>query len=339
MMVIVPVHRCGLVLCALAAFGAATTASDPEPPKLHFAAGNPTAAKQWQDKSRKPVFDLLKMANLQATRVQGGKEIPFEAKEWRTEDRKTYTWKQLGLKSTPARQIKVLLTVPKGGKPAEGFPAVVCIHGHGGDRHSVYDRGGVYHGFATELAESGFVTVSTDVGQHEVYEDGRTLMGERLWDVIRCADYVAQLPEVDAKRLGCAGLSLGGEMAMWLGAMDPRMLATVSSGFLTTVANMSHKEHCQCWDFPGLTDNFDFSDIYSLTAPRALLCQIGKRENQGPGGFPRKPAEAAMAEIKKAYKVFNAENDARLDVHEGGHEFIVKGAVDFLKEHLRSAEQ
>jgi hypothetical protein len=333
MMAIVPVHRCGLVLIGLAAFSAVTTASDPKPPKMRFAADTRTAAERWQVESRKTVFDLLKLTDLQATRNPGGEALPFAAKVLRDEDRSKYTWSQLELNSTPARRIKVLLTIPKNGKPGEKFPAVVCIHGHGGDRYIVYDRKSIYHGFATELAERGFVTISTDVGQHEIYEKDRTLMGERLWDVLRCADYVAGLPEVEAKRLGCAGLSLGGEMAMWLGAMDPRMRATVSSGFLTTVANM-RTGHCPCWDFPGLTDNFDFSDIYSLTAPRALLCQIGRKE-RAPGGFPLDIAERALTEIRKAYTVFGAENDAQLDVHPEGHEFIVSPALTFLERNMR----
>ncbi len=72
--------------------------------------------------------------------------------------------------------------------------------------------------FGTILAKRGYVTVSTTVSQHEVYEEGRLLMGERLWDLIRCVDYLESMPEVDRSRIGCAGLSLGGEMAMWLGA-------------------------------------------------------------------------------------------------------------------------
>ncbi len=44
--------------------------------------------------------------------------------------------------------------------------------------------------------------------------------------------------------MGCGGLCLGAEMAMWLGAMDSRMKATVSSGFLTTLANV-RDNHCK----------------------------------------------------------------------------------------------
>jgi len=45
-------------------------------------------------------------------------------------------------------------------------------------------------------------------------------MGERLWDAMRCIDYLESLSQIDKKRIGCAGLSLGGEITMWLGAMD-----------------------------------------------------------------------------------------------------------------------
>src|SRR5690606_28112362 len=119
----------------------------------------------------------------------------------------------------------------------------------------------------------------------------------------------------------------------WLGAMDPRMKATVSSGFLTTVENMRNR-HCPCWDFPGLTENFDFSDIYSLTAPRALLCQIGEKE-RAPGGFPLSIAREAMGEVEEAYQVFDAADNVVLDVHPEGHLYIVPSTQKFFDKHLK----
>jgi hypothetical protein len=160
-------------------------------------------------------------------------------------------------------------------------------------------------------------------------------MGERLWDVLRCADYVSTLESVDADRMGCAGLSLGGEMAMWLGAMDPRMKVTVSSGFLTTVKNLQN-EHCMCWDFPGFTENFDFCDIYSLIAPRALLCQIGAKET-APGGFPPELAYEAMAGVQRVYAINSAGHRARLEVHAEGHIFETPSGCKFIDEVLRPA--
>ena len=256
-----------------------------------------------------------------------------------TEDKGDYVWREIELQSTATRRIKAILTVPKAGgqdKPPPGRPAVVCIHGHGGTRRAPYDAKGAYRGFAAVLAGKGYVTISTDVGRHNVYEKGRTLMGERLWDVMRCVTYLTTRPDVDAKRIGCAGLSLGGEMTMWLGAMDTRLAATVSSGFLTTVANM-RRGHCPCWEFPGLTGSFDFADIYSLTAPRALSCQNGRKE-PARGGFPTAIAAKAMAEIHACYRVLGKEADAELVVHKDGHVVDLPACVAFLEKHLRAGD-
>jgi hypothetical protein len=276
---------------------AADTAETADSPRRHFSAESPEAADRWQQDSRKLLFDLLKLTDLQATREAGGKAIPFEVRTISTEDRGKYVRSEIELSSTPTRRIRAILTVPKAENQGDVYPAVVCIHGHGGSRQIVYDPASLYRGFATKLAEDQYATISTEVGQHEVYEAGRSLMGERLWDVLRCADYLTTLPEVDDNNMGCAGLSLGGEMSMWLGAMDPRMKVVVSSGFLTTVKNLKIG-HCQCWDFPGFTENFEFSDIYGMIAPRALMCQIGELE-RAPGGFPVGIARTALADILK----------------------------------------
>jgi hypothetical protein len=312
------------MVISFAALGA--SAADKEIPKRHFVAKTPAEADAWQRESRSLLFNLLKMDDLVAARAT----MALNPKTISTDERDKYTYREIEINSTPARRIKCIVTVPKGATTKS--PAVVCIHGHGGSRTIVYDRKSVYNGFAADLAERGFVTISTDVGQHNVYEPKRTLMGERLWDVMRCVDMLVSMPEVDVNRMGCAGLSLGGEMAMWLGAMEPRMKATVSSGFLTTMQNM-RVGHCMCWDFPGLGENFEFSDIYSLTAPRALMCQNGQKE-PARGGFPVALAEQEMTEIERAYSVFNRTSAAKLNVHADGHVFIVSPAVDFLNKHL-----
>lgn len=300
-------------------------------PQRHFNATSAEEVDAWQTESRKLLFHLLAMSDLVAQREKSIEAIPFDVKELSSTDRDSYTLKEIEFNSTPTRRIKALLTIPKG--ETENLPAVVCIHGHGGSRQIVYDRRSLYRGFARKLAADGYITISTDVGQHEVFEEGRTLMGERLWDVLRCADYLATLEQVDPERVGCAGLSLGGEMAMWLGAMDPRMKVTVSSGFLTSVENM-RSGHCPCWDFPGFTENFAFSDIYSLIAPRALQCQIGALE-KAPGGFPPNISHHEMGEIQRAYAVFNLGHLAQLDIHGEGHVFQTPSGCAFIDRHLK----
>ena len=230
------------------------------------------------------------------------------------------------LLNTRSGTIPVILTVPaeRGNGP---FPAVVCIHGHGGTRESVYDQGTIYHGFADRLAASGVVTIAADVGQHQIRQTGVTLLGERLEDLMRCVDLLQMLPEVDAQRIGCAGLSLGGEMAMWLGALDTRVRATVSAGFLT-VMNQMEKNHCMCWKEAGLRELADFPDIYALVAPRALSFQIGKQEPLSQ--FNTVIAKRVFSRISKTYEDLGREDQIDIEIHTGGHEVHVETLLSFF---------
>jgi hypothetical protein len=308
------------------------TVSFATPPRrlLAFNASSRASADAWRQRTRTTLFALLNVDDLVVANwhdADGQTKIDLKPTVLASERLESFTRKELEIDSRPDRRIKVVLTIPDGAKP-RATPAVVCIHGHGGNRNIVYTADSPYHAFAATLACSGYVTLSTDVGQHMVQDENRSLMGERLWDLIRVVDLAVAMPEVDPQRIGCAGLSLGGEMAMWLGAMDTRVSATVSSGFLTTMENL-REGHCMCWDFPGLQRRWDFADIYSLISPRPLQCQNGLKEKL-PGGFPVDLAEPTMSEIQRAYAVDGQKDAVELAIHPAGHVFDVPSAVRFL---------
>ena len=309
--------------------------ADPTPAvrASQFDAAIPAAAKQWQQISRDILVGLFKIRDLvnSDNNGTGRPALPLEAEIMNTVPGEKYARYVVTLKSTSTRKITITLTIPNGGGE---YPAIVCLHGHNADRNSVYDSDPQYHHFAQVLAENGYVTISPDVGQHEVYEAGRILMGERLWDVMRTVDYLTTRPEVDSSRIAAMGFSLGGEMSMWISAMDSRIKATVTSGYLTTMDHMIHWFHCPCWKFDGLVENFDWADIYSLIAPRPLMAQIG---TQDPfvAGFPLSIARPAMDEVKKSYRAFNQESQAQLFEHEGGHEVEVPSALAFMDQVLK----
>jgi hypothetical protein len=121
-------------------------------------------------------------------------------------------------------------------------------------------------------------------------------------------------------------------MAMWLGGMDERIAATVSCGFLTRMDQME-RNHCMCWKFAGLRELVDFADIYSLTAPRPLLCQNGMKEP--PSQFPPSIARKAMAEIRTIYKDLRKPDNAGLRIHKGGHEIDLPNLIKFFERHLK----
>ena len=178
----------------------------------------------------------------------------------------------------------------------------------------------------------GYVTIAVDVGQHEVYEPGRTLAGERLRDLMRAVDYLAATKSVDRSRIGCAGLSLGGEMAMWLAAMDERIAACVSSGFLTMMDQMEY-DHCMCWKFDGLRELVDFADIYSLVAPRPLQCQNGLGEP--PTMFVVPLARPALKGIRLIYSDLGKLDNISLAVHRGEHEVDLPSLLELFEKYLK----
>ncbi|MBI5091452.1 MAG: acetylxylan esterase [Candidatus Hydrogenedentes bacterium] len=323
-------HRSLQSILALALAGVLAPGAAPSEGQrtMRYKAGSANAAHAWQQDVRGQLAELLHLTDLAKSRAT----IPLEAETTGREDRDGFILETVRLRSTKGRSITCALAKPSP-TPSGALPAVVCIHGHQGTQMTPFNpKEDIYKEFGAALAKRGFVVISTNVGQHEVYETGRTLMGERLWDLMRCVDYLQSLTEVDPKRIGCAGLSLGGEMAMWLGAMDERIAATVSAGFLTYMDQME-QNHCICWKFDGLRERVDYPDIYCLIAPRALQCQNGLKEPETQFTVPL--ARKAMEEVKPIYRDLGAAGNVELLVHEGAHEIALEPLIAFLDRHMK----
>lgn len=280
-------------------------------PKLRFQAPDPAAAAAWQVSARQKLFALM----------MGGSEPergPLQPEVLRRIDvpEDDCVLEELRLRTLPDRQVRAWLARPRAGQ--QPGPGVLALAGHGGTGEQVVRGTGLYW-YGREMVRRGFHMISPDIGQHDLQHTNWTLMGERTWDALRALDYLAGLPGVDPGRLGVAGLSLGGETSMYVAALDPRVKVTCSSGWLTTVANME-QGHCACYDFPGLKEHFDFSDIFACVAPRALICELGEQE-RAPGGFPVEIGRTAFARVRAAYAVLGQESAATLTVHPGGHVF------------------
>jgi hypothetical protein len=280
-------------------------------PALSFQAQSADGARAWQRAAREKLFVLM-MSGPEPARC------PLDVKVLRRTELPAggCTLEELTLQTLPDRRAHVWLarpTLPKG-----KVGAVLALHGHGGSGQQVVTGSGLYW-YGKAIMDMGYVVIAPDIGQHELQHTNWSLMGERTWDALRCLDYVATLPEVDAKRLAVAGLSLGGETTMYVAALDERVQVVCSSGWLTTVSNMKNG-HCKCFNFPGLEENFDFCDIFACVAPRTLVCELGEQE-RAPGGFPVAIGQQALAGIQPAYRVFNAESNLTLTVHPGPHVF------------------
>lgn len=290
---------------------------------LRFQANAPADARAWQQAARDKLFALM-MGGRQPERG------PLDPKFLRRIEVQAggYALEELTLQTLPDRRAHVWLARPA--QPKGRVGAVLAINGHGGSGEEIV-RGLSLYWYGRALIEMGYVVIAPDVGQHTLQHTNWSLMGERTWDALRCLDYVVTLPEVDADHLAVAGLSLGGETTMYVAALDERIQVAGSSGWLTTVANMKNG-HCPCFNFPGLEEHFDFSDIFACVAPRTLVCELGEKE-RAPGGFPVAIGRQALEEIRAAYRVFDAASNVTLTVHPGPHVFDGR---DFLPK-LRAA--
>ncbi|EDY18104.1 hypothetical protein CfE428DRAFT_4240 [Chthoniobacter flavus Ellin428] len=135
------------------------------------------------------------------------------------------------------------LLVPKDLKPGERRPVVVCQHGLEGlpeDAVNPDPKGPNYHfykGFATQLAEQGFITYAPHNpyrGQDKfrVLQRRANPLGLSLFSFIIAqhdvtTQWLANLPFVDPQRIAFYGLSYGGKTAMRVPAMLDRYCLSI----------------------------------------------------------------------------------------------------------------
>jgi dienelactone hydrolase len=130
---------------------------------------------------------------------------------------------------------------------------------------------------------------------------GASWPGIVLWDDIRTLDYLASRPEVDSKRMGCVGLSVGGYRSFLLSALDERIKAGVAVGWMTSLASQirQHVIHTMGLSFHigGMLRYFDLPDLSALIAPRAIMVINGSQDRL----FPLAGVKAAFEKIEKCY--------------------------------------
>jgi fermentation-respiration switch protein FrsA (DUF1100 family) len=102
---------------------------------------------------------------------------------------------------------------------ADRSPAVVILHGAGSRKENHVD-------FARRAVGHGFAALTFDNRGHGE-SDGELGAGV-IADVQRVVAFVAERPEVDAGRIALRGSSMGGQLAIHVGAVSDRVAAVVA---------------------------------------------------------------------------------------------------------------
>ncbi len=101
--------------------------------------------------------------------------------------------------------------------------------------------------------------------------------GERAWDVMRSLDLARAMPGVDTRRVIVTGLSMGGEVASYAGALDPRVNSVVVAGFTPDLGVISYRANHPCWRWThaDVREYLGVSVLHALVAPRLLVVETG----------------------------------------------------------------
>ena len=121
------------------------------------------------------------------------------------------------------------------------------------------------------------------------------------WDDMRTVDYLVSRPEVDPKRIGCIGVSMGGYRSLMLAGLDDRILAGCVTGFMSTIRPMIRRHmdtHSFVHFIPGIHRYLDLPDIVALRAPKPLMVQQCRLDRL----FPASGMEESVTKLTSIYR-------------------------------------
>lgn len=160
---------------------------------------------------------------------------------------------------------------------------------------------------------------------------GRTLLGERVYDVDRGLDYLFTRDDVDRSRLGVMGNSGGGTVSLFSGALLDRITHVLPSCcFSTFKDSIMALNHCVCNYVPGLLTTAEMSDVAGLIAPRPLVIVNGERDDI----FPIEAARVSFEKLRLVYEEAGKPDNCRHVVGPEGHRFYADIAWEEMLKYL-----
>jgi len=218
------------------------------------------------------------------------------------------------------------------------LPCILYNHAHGGNYELGKDELIVGRDalqdppYAQVLTANGYAALCIDTWcfgerrgrtESEVFKEmlwkGHVLWGMMVYDSLRALDYLVSRSDVDPKRIGTIGISMGSTMAWWTAALDVRIKVCVDMCCLTDFEALIEAQgldgHGIYYYVPSLLKHFTTAKINALIAPRAHLSLAGNYDRlTPPAGLDR-----IDRELKRVYETVNAEKAWQLKRYEIGH--------------------
>lgn len=319
---------------------------DETEPALAFRRGD---VRAWQRRARARLRDLL--GDLPSARC------PLEPRTIWKRAHDLGTLEKVVFTSEPRAEVVAYACVPRNARPPYRY--VICLQGHTTGMHLSIgvDRGDETRAievegdrdFALGCLRRGYAALCLEqraFGERaervqrqrsalgcfdatmQALMLGRTLVGERVYDVDRALDYLALRGDADADNVGIMGHSAGGATSLYAAALLPRIAYAMPSGYFCTFRDsVMAMHHCEENYVPGLLKCFEMADVAGLIAPRPLVLVAGRRDP----AFPIAATRRAFRALRSIYAAAGARDRCRLVVGSGGHRFYADRAWPVLQ--------
>ena len=152
---------------------------------------------------------------------------------------------------------------------------------------------------------------------------GKTLMGERVYDVARGIDFLRSRPETARAKIGIMGNSGGGTVAVYSAALLPEIdFCMPSCSFGSYAKSKMLVYQCACGYIPGILKYLEMDDVMACFAPRPLVVVAGRDDPI----IPLDSVRESFARLEKVYAAFGAQAHCHLVVGGEGHRFYADEA-------------
>ena len=297
----------------------------------------------WRGKIEKKLRELLGLDKIEKNASPLKLDIEWE------EERDGYTLTRFTFVSEPGAVVPCYLLLPNTNK--EKYPVAICLQGHTpgfhislGERKFDLDEPFVPNdAFAVQAVREGFAALAIEqrgmgerrsprsygeenipyprahmcaVQSLDAIMLGRTIIGERVWDVKCAIDLLEKFPKCDTGRIVITGNSGGGTASFYAACCDERIgICAPSCSFCSYSGSILNIEHCSCNYIPNAANFFEMQDLASLIAPRNLIVITGKEDDI----FPIDEVRASYAAVEKIYEMAGAPDACRLVETPNGH--------------------
>ncbi len=268
--------------------------------------------------------------------------------EWE-EKHEGYTITRFVFESEKDEWVPCYLLIPDMGR--EKYPVAICLQGHtwgfhesiGEIKYEDDKRFMPRAKFAIQAVENGFAALAIEqramgerrspksygeenhpyprahmcaVGFLSAVSLGRTVIGERIWDISRAIDALAEFESCDTDKILVTGNSGGGTASFYAACFDDRIsLSVPSCSFCSYKTSIFAIEHCACNYIPSVTRWFDMQDLACLIAPRRLAVITGKEDRI----FPIDGVRESYKTVEKIYQSAGVPDRCRIEETSKGH--------------------